>query len=188
MKLSILIPSLFKRQSLLDSLLSELNKQITECNAHSEVEVIVKQDNKEVTTGEKRNQLLELAKGEYIVFIDDDDEIYFNYLLLILEAIETNVDCIGTQGHYSINGSHKTLWKLSKDYADHDGNDGILYRRANHLSPVKRVHALNAKFPHISNAEDKAYSERLNKYLKTETVIDFPIYHYKYSSYNKEYV
>ena len=47
---------------------------------------------------------------------------------------------------------------------------------------------LAAMFPDKSNAEDKAYSERLNPFLRTEVSIPQPIYHYKYSSQNKEYV
>ena len=186
MKLSILIPSLESRSAVRYNLLRQIYDQIISCNAFFQVEVKCIIDNKEITTGEKRNQLLDSAIGRYIVFIDDDDEIYEDYLSLILEAIKTNADVIGTQGHYSIDGDSKQLWILSKDFTDHDSN-GILYRRANHLSPVKRELALQAKFPHISNAEDKAYSEALNKYLKTETKIDKPIYHYKYSSNNKEY-
>lgn len=188
MKLSVLIPSLYKREEMLLNLLSNLYNQIAELRAWLKVEVIVLQDNKEITTGMKRNRLLNLAKGEYIVFIDDDDEVYNNYLKRILGALETGLDCVGTSGHYSIDGGHKMTWKLSMAYHDYDGHDGILYRRANHLTPVKRNLALAAMFPDKSNAEDKEYSERLSKFLKSEIVIDEPIYHYKYQSYNKEYV
>jgi hypothetical protein len=43
-------------------------------------------------------------------------------------------------------------------------------------------------FPDKSNAEDKEYSERLNKHLKTEVIIESPIYHYDFSTHNKQYV
>lgn len=186
MKLSILIPSLYKREDQLFNLLTELYSQIIDCRAFLQVEILTNIDNKEKTTGAKRNELLLSASGKYIVFIDDDDEVYPEYLRLILKAIEKDTDCIATCGHYSIDGGSKVLWKLSKDYSDHD-SDGILYRRTNHISPVKRELALRAMFPNKSNAEDKAYSEELNKYLKSECLIETPIYHYKYQSHNKEY-
>lgn len=156
------------------------------------VEIIIDNDRKEITSGEKANRLLRRANGLFIVFIDDDDEIYRNYISSIIKKIIQNkdVDCIATTGHYSVDGGEKTLWKLSKDFADEDKfEDGkkILYRRANHLTPVRREHALAAMFPHVSKAEDKEYSRRINPYLKTEVSINDPIYHYKYSSHDKEY-
>ena len=190
--LSILIPSLHKRRSSLDRLLRSLYAQILALPSdHAAlVEVITDVDNKEVTTGEKRNRLLNRALKDYVVFIDDDDHVYPNYVRLILDAIQSGVDCVATCGHYSENGGALILWKLSKRFQNenkHDGQRLVFYRKANHLTPVKRELALKAKFPHISNAEDKAYSEALNPYLNTETEITEPIYHYAYLTYNKEY-
>jgi glycosyltransferase involved in cell wall biosynthesis len=66
------------------------------CNASAIVEVITEVDNKQITTGAKRNNLLNKAQGKYICFIDDDDHISNDYLRLILEAIESDADCIAT--------------------------------------------------------------------------------------------
>lgn len=191
-KLSILICSLEYRQQKLDHLLRSLYVQLLALPPKQTalVEILTDIDNKEVTTGEKRNRLLNRAHGEYICFIDDDDHVYDNYIASILNAIESKPDCIATRGHYSENGGRKTEWRLSKDFVDYDGHENgvkILFRRANHLTPVKRELALSAMFPHISNAEDKEYSSRLNKYLKTETQITEPIYHYDYETFNKQY-
>jgi glycosyltransferase involved in cell wall biosynthesis len=187
MKLSILIPSLEKREDQLFNLLTELYKQIIDTRSFLTVEILTNIDNKEKTTGAKRNELLLSAHGEYVCFIDDDDEVYSWYISSILKAIETSPDCVATCGHYSVDGGEKQFWKLNKDFSDHDSG-GILYRRSNHLTPIKREHALKAMFPDKSNAEDKAYSERVNPYLKTQTEIYEPVYHYKYQSQNKEYV
>lgn len=189
---SILICSLESRKQKLDHLLRSLYVQLLALEPKwcAEVEILFDIDNREVSTGEKRNRLLDKARGKYIAFIDDDDHVYDNYILNQLVAMKYDCDCIASQGHYSVNGGHKTLWKLSKDYADHDAQENgvaILYRRANHLSAVKREYAIQARFPHISNAEDKAYSAALNQYLKTETTILEPIYHYDYETSNKQY-
>ncbi|SCM92825.1 Uncharacterized protein BWINRASL_01028 [Bacillus mycoides] len=37
------------------------------------VEILVLLENKKRTTGEKRNILVEQAKGEYVAFVDDDE-------------------------------------------------------------------------------------------------------------------
>ena len=192
MKLSILICSLEKRQEQLAELLAELNLQITSCDATAIVEVITEVDSKQITTGAKRNNLLNKAHGKYICFIDDDDHIYPNYIKLILEAIESDADCIATTGIYSINGGHPVKWRLSKDFIDEDKfdsqiNEIVYFRRANHLTPVKRLLALQAMFPDQSNAEDKEYSSRLNPFLQSEVEIKELIYHYDYKNYDKEY-
>ena len=192
MKLSILICSLEKRKEQLAELLAELNLQITSCDATAIVEVITEVDSKQITTGAKRNNLLNKAQGKYICFIDDDDHISNDYLRLILEATESDADCIATTGIYSINGGHHVKWRLSKDFIDEDKFDSqikeiVFFRRANHLSPVKRELALQAMFPDQSNREDREYSSRLNPFLKTEVKIEKSIYHYDFKSYDKEY-
>ena len=191
MKLSILIRSLYSREAMLNSLLANLYTQIVKGNYYFNVEVLVNRDNKEITSGAKANELLLAAAGKYIVFIDDDDEVADNYIELILKAIETDADCIGTCGTYTQDGSKPIRWRLSKDYTDQDyyeASELIYLRRTNHISPVKRELALLAMFPNKSNAEDKEYSERLHKHLRTEEKISQPLYHYKYSSQNKEYI
>jgi glycosyltransferase involved in cell wall biosynthesis len=188
--LSILICSLVSRQAKLDRLLRSLYGQIAMLNDATKVEVLFHIDNKEITTGTKRNCLLDKARGEYIAFIDDDDEVYDNYIRLQLQGCDSGCDCIGSQGHYSINGGNKILWKLSMRYENRDEYENgtlVYYRKANHLSAIKREHALKVKFPDISNAEDKWYSDRIVEHLKSEYVIEEPIYHYAYETTNKQY-
>lgn len=68
MMLSILICSLHSRSHLLAELKAILQPQLT-----GDVELLIEIDNKEISTGAKRNILLNRAQGKYIVFIDDDD-------------------------------------------------------------------------------------------------------------------
>ena len=74
-KLSILICSLYERAGMLSGLLRELHKQIDECNAGEEVEVLTLIDNRERSTGSKRNELYGKAIESYSVSVDDDDKI-----------------------------------------------------------------------------------------------------------------
>jgi len=46
---------------------------------------------------------------------------------------------------------------------------------------------LQAGFPDKSNAEDGWYSNRLKGLLNSEYYIEKPVYHYKFSTHNKEY-
>ena len=76
MKLSILILTIPNRKRMFDKLISELNNQFTDEKfiPFEDYEILIQSDT-DKTIGEKRNELLQRARGEYIAFIDDDDMI-----------------------------------------------------------------------------------------------------------------
>lgn len=177
--LSILIASIPTRIEMLAKLIANLQMQMM--FAGDGYFQIIYDDDLSINIGEKRNALLNQAKGEYVVFIDDDDSISEDYLSAILESIETKPDCVGINGIITTNGHGKTKWFISKEYGQwFTGPDGIYYRTPNHISPVKRELAIQAGFPEIAFGEDAEYSRRLLPFLKTETIITQPIYHYDY--------
>jgi len=94
MKLSILIPTLIERVESLKALYDSLTDQI----GNKDVEIILNSDDRQKTIGQKRNELISKAKGDYIVFVDDDDRVPDYYVEKILKAIETNPDCVGIEG------------------------------------------------------------------------------------------
>lgn len=177
-KLSILIATMPSRKESFYRLLDSLNYQL--CNTFG-VEIL-SDDSMHINVGQKRNSLLLRAKGEYIVFIDDDDEISGDYINLILNAAKFNPDCIGINGFITTNGKNKMQWYISKSYKRWFTHKGIYYRTPNHISPVKRLLALEAMFPEIAHAEDYEYSMRLLPLLKSEYIISEPLYFYKYIS------
>ena len=89
-----------------------------------EVEVITDMS-MDYNIGVKRNNLLNMASGEYIVFADDDDTISDHYVKLILEA--TGADCIGISGIMSTNGTNFQQWHISKDYGSWYEKDNIYF-------------------------------------------------------------
>ena len=179
-QLSILIPSLSSRSHLLAELRKELNRQI---ELKSEIEVIVSADDGEKTVGQKRNELIQSASGEYVVFIDDDDQISDSYVHEIMEALESNPDCIGFLGYMTTNGGNQKAFKLSKEL-EYGEDTYYYYRPTNHLCPVKRNIALQIKFPVKNLGEDYDYAIRLKAsgLLKNEIFIDKQIYHYRFNT------
>ncbi len=175
--LSILIATMPSRLDKLDSLMAELNKQ---CNPYPEQIEILIDPVISYNIGTKRNKLLEKAKGDYIVFIDDDDHIFPNYTWSIIQACSIGNDCIGISGIITINGKNQRQWHISKEYGKWHQSGSIYYRTPNHISPVKRELALQAGFPEIAFAEDAEYSRRLLPLLKTETIIKGNLYHYDF--------
>lgn len=184
MTLSILICSLQSRNPQLVQLLHHLNKQIE----GKPVEILTNVDNRQKTTGKKRQELLQQAQGRYVIFIDDDDTVPDYYIDEMLIACASDCDCVAINGVMTTNGQHETKWFISKDHQNKDvreGNKMVYYRRTNHITAVKREIALRAGFPDKSNAEDKYYSDRL--VLRTEFKIEKPMYTYRFSTVNKSY-
>ena len=173
-RFSILICSLEERQSQLSLLLSDLDRQKTD-----EVEILTNIDNRQKTTGAKRNELLLQARGDYIAFVDDDDKVVSNYIPRILAAIQSNPDCVGIEGSiaFASKGIVRKFIHSLRYNCWYQEND-IYYRCPNHLNPVRREIALRVMFPDISVGEDKIYSKKLYPLLKTEVHIDGPIYFY----------
>lgn len=133
--------------------------------------------------GTKRNRLLEMASGEYVVFADDDDFVSHDYISKILKATESKPDCIGISGTITTNGENERQWHISKDFGSWYERDQIYYRTPNHISPVRRELALKAGFPEITHGEDYYYSMRLLPLLKSEVIIEGDIYYYDYWSF-----
>ncbi|MBI2486502.1 MAG: hypothetical protein HYW01_06020 [Deltaproteobacteria bacterium] len=75
MLFSILIPTLESRQEQFHKLYEKLNRQIAENSLTEEVEVAYFLDNMKHSVGFKRNKLIEWAKGKFVAFVDDDDDV-----------------------------------------------------------------------------------------------------------------
>jgi len=187
--ISILICSLHSRHEQLTLLLKELLYQRMD---NSEVEILTNVDNKEKSTGKKRQELLEEAKGRYVIFVDDDDWPEPCYISELLKAAESGADCFAMNGWITTNGTNKVEWRLSKDYENRtikeNGHRHVYLRKTNHITGVKRELALLAGFPDKSNAEDKAYSDKVAPLCATEYKIKPMMYHYRFSTHNKEYL
>lgn len=184
--LSILVPTIESRIALMSTLMFHLREQVKD----RPVEILFLTDTAEykMSTGKKRQELLQMAHGDYVVFIDDDDWVPEYYIDEMLLACASGADCFAINGIMTTDGQHETKWYLSKDFKNEDkreGNKTVYYRHTNHITGVKRSIALAAGFPDKSNAEDKYYSDRL--ILKTEYKIEKPMYHYRFSAHNKSY-
>ncbi len=185
MRLSILIPTLYKRSDQLISLKASLYGQIIHNKLDDQVEIICMGDNGEKPTGWKRNRLLEKAKGDYIVFVDDDDSVQSNYVKMIYEALLTSPDVVGIVLKHYQNGIligdtyHTIIYKRWKNKRVQNDPELWRFERCpNHLNPVRRDLALQVRFPEIYIGEDKDYSLRLRDLLIEEVMISEPLYNY----------
>jgi len=174
LKLSILICTINGREKKLDRLLQILDKQKNRME-----EILIEKDDKQMTTGAKRNILLQKAKGDYVAFIDDDDTVSEDYIPQILKAVRTNPDCVGIQGIINSRATNTNKkFTHSIKYKSWFSDGVVYYRCPNHLNPIKRSIALSVGFPNITKQEDKAFSLAIRPLLKTEVCINNILYYY----------
>lgn len=173
-KLSVLICTMPDRAGCLLRLGGVLVPQLND-----NVEVIV-DCSMAYNIGTKRQKILELAKGEYIVYVDDDDLVSNDYISKILKACEIGADCIGISGTMTTNGTNEKQWHISKEYGAWAEHNYVYYRTPNHISPVRRELALQVGFNDMKTGEDYDYSMRLLPLLNTEIIVEGNIYLYEY--------
>lgn len=176
-QLSILICSLPDRAFFLLKLLNILNPQIV----NKPVELLILTDNKTMKIGEKRNKLIEMAKGKYITFIDDDDIIEPDYVENILSKIQYDPDCIVYDVFVRMNGVDDRLCKYGHEFQNI--NTSLCYfRYPNHLMVHKKENIKNIKFLEVNFGEDNEWATRITPTIKRQERIYKVLYRYEYSS------
>jgi glycosyltransferase involved in cell wall biosynthesis len=179
-RLSVLLPTVENRAALFAKLHAELKRQ----SGGRSVELIVACDSKEISIGKKRQNLLEKAMGDYVVFVDDDDFVAPTYVDDILTALVSNPDCVGFLITCTTNGRNPQKAIASMRYKKWGENQGgyAHVRSCYHKTPHKREIALKVGFRDLRYGEDKPYSEGLMQHVKTEVFIPKVLYLYRFHS------
>jgi glycosyltransferase involved in cell wall biosynthesis len=185
MILSILIPTLESRKTAFAALHEKLEQQVASCGRESQVEILSDCDDGRQPTGTKRNSLLSHAAGEFVVFVDDDDEVSADYVALICRAIESDsaIDCIGIKGTITFQGSHPRTFVHSLRYQDYSSEGGTYKRPPYHLNPIRRSIAASHRFLDVYYSEDIEWALRIREQLKTEVFLEPVLYHYRSRRY-----
>lgn len=186
---SILVCSVLSRHdTFLPKIQKQLHDQYTSLSEADQerVEVLILSDNKRMILGDKRNKMLELAQGKYIVFVDDDDRISNDYIQQLLDASKHGTDSIVFRAEVSLNGERPKLCYYSKDNKVDFNNASGYHRIPNHICCVKKELALKSKFPSVLYGEDANYSKNLLPHLKTERKINKVLYYYDYNDNTTE--
>lgn len=178
--LSILICSVDteERQNKLKNLINELHRQISKNYAEEIVEIIVDTDNMNKSVGQKRNDLIEKAQGEFICFIDDDDFVSENYLSIILYHLNPSIDILLIAIEHIENGVNKPKIIPSLYIDNLNTGEAVFKTNHFHLCPHKKSIARNVLFECVNFAEDMLYSQKMVKHINNSFLISQPIYIY----------
>lgn len=192
-KFSVLMLSIPSRIESMSTAVKHLQKQADATGQGESVEILVLLDNRSKTIAEKRNDLLKMARGRYIAFLDDDDAVSKDYMSKIIKAIDENdVDCISFNQWCRIDGEpmdvefgignpHGHMWR------DEEGFLGNIKRPPYHMCVWKRELAQSEFFIQSyssagQSSEDIDWLMRLYPKVQTEFHIDDALHGYIWSS------
>lgn len=193
MILSILVPTTTKRAEtffvpMIDTLQDQIDK-----TGRKDIEILGLLDNYKLSIGEKRNMLLNMARGKFILFIDDDDRVTDDFIQLIVSEILNNpdVDCICYEMLCTINGSRQIHSKFGIEYeytkmapwTDKNCNvksnkPELWFGKPSHNMVWASRIAKTQKFPHINTGEDFDWVARVWPKIKKQVKINKIIYYY----------
>jgi glycosyltransferase involved in cell wall biosynthesis len=143
-------------------------------------------DNAKRPVGTKRNDLLNISKGNYVCFIDDDDRISETYVDDILqEIINWSPDVIVFDAEITFNGTNPKLVKYGREY-DYCEKYDAYYRHPNHLMVHKKEN-ITEYFKDIKTGEDDEWASRMLSRIVTQSRINKVLYYYDYNTSTKKY-
>ena len=179
------------------SLLAKLSRQISD----EPVELLWLLDNRRRSVGSKRNALLSLSKGQFVSFVDDDDDVADNYVYWILQALkypQTDVTCflqtcehvtdspLGEKGYtVTCRYSLKTPYREGRNYDPVTGDplhSGWWEGYPAHSMVWRGSIARQCRFPDENFGEDVAFVHQARTLARTEIHIPEVLYHYRFDA------
>lgn len=179
MILSVLIPVVPSRVDIA----SDLFDRITAQAEGYDVEVLMLLDNKKRSVGLKRDALVQISRGDYAAFVDDDDDVAENYIKSIVDHAHLKMDVIVFDTLVSINGEPGVICKHAADYPIEQYNPNGFRR------PPWMMHAWRgdlARATHFrdsspENCEDGPWCAAMLKGIMKSVKINEVLYHYRYN-------
>jgi len=178
MKLSILTPTLPSRASKLAKLSEKIQAQI----GNLPVEHLAFSDNKKRSIGAKRQSLVDIARGEYIAFCDDDDDVSDDYVSELLKAIQIGADVITFEQDSFYNGLYsKVVFGLNNPDQGFIPN-GVTLRAPWHICAWKRDKVKSCQFGECNYGEDIIWSRQARKRIATAFHIPKVLHTYRHDA------
>lgn len=168
MKLSVLIPTVSPRESLLSRLLWSVTSQ------QGEFEIVI-HGGDEIPMGDKLNRMFQVARGEYVVCVDDDDMLADSYMEQVLPRLG-DVDFLGYRILVLRDGA---FWMEVEHRGDGHGWASHV-RGVGPKCPIRREIALQVPFGN-AYTDDLAWSSKIGPLVRSFGFVDRPLYIYDWS-------
>lgn len=187
--LSILIPTIPERAHLLNPLLVELERQITEFKSfHSSigsVDVIINDEKRYLAGGPsigiKRQKLLDSATGKYLLYLDDDENIAPNYVETLMRLCAQDKDICTFKSIAKLD-NYWMVVDMSLDNSNEQGNPEGIKRKPWHICPVRSYFAKLHSFEDISYGEDFSWMRQVLQHCQSEAKSSYILHQYNHST------
>lgn len=188
--LSVLILSIPSR--LEKCLIPTYNRLLEQIGNETCVEVLTLVDNKSMSIGEKRQSLIQSARGKWVAFLDDDDAVSEDYISTLIETLRNNpADVITFEQHCTVNGNEfKVDFRMGNPHEglkqNPDGTLGNIKRPPYHMCVWAAKIAKNIPFRAVSYGEDIDWCSRMYPFVTSETHLDKVLHYYQYDDRTSE--
>jgi glycosyltransferase involved in cell wall biosynthesis len=183
--MSIMILSIPSR---LDKLKSLYQKLETQAQNYQEVEILCLVDNKSMSIGEKRQCVLNSARGKWVGFMDDDDDVSDEYVTSLVEAMRNHpADVITFDQHCIVNGQEFIVnFSMKNQHESYRYGMTHVKRQPFHMCFWRREIANAASFENSSYGEDHAWCKGMYPMVTSETHINKQLHLYRYDDRTSE--
>jgi hypothetical protein len=179
MILSILTPTIPERRTKCMYVLADkIAKQI----GGQAVEHLILSDNRKRSIGAKRQALVDIARGQYIAFVDDDDDISEDYVSSLLASIESGADVITFEQRAIYNGVESTVHFGVNNKDGAFTPNGITLRAPWHVCAWRRAAVVGCLFSEVNYGEDLCWCIQARQRLKTAHHIDKVLHTYRHDA------
>lgn len=179
-EMAFLIPTIPGRESSLQRLVASIHEKMSRLASDIRYIVTIGHDNRELSIGAKRQQLIQNSPAKYSAFIDDDDEITDAYIEDLRETIVQCIPVMRLRGRLDIyTFTHSLENKLDSPMARGD----VFLRPPNHLNPMMTDVAKLIHYKDATRGEDLDWTIRMAraKFLTHEYKSDDNRIHYIYN-------
>jgi glycosyltransferase involved in cell wall biosynthesis len=180
--LSILTPSIPSRIQRLGMDCQWLMSQLSEQIGGLPVEHLVLCDNRARSIGAKRQALVDIARGEYIAFVDDDDDVSDDYVARLLGATKTGADVITFRQQAIYNGLESEVHFGINNQDGPFNPGGITLRAPWHVCAWKRERVQGCLFSESNYGEDLAWCLQARRRARTAHHIDAVLHTYRHDA------
>jgi hypothetical protein len=179
---SILIPTLVERDAKREALLASIREKLERLAPTLRIEFCIDRDNREASVGAKRQRLMKGAKGKYMAFIDDDDDITDAYIEDLVATVTGGfhvMRIVGQMAQYVF--VHSTDFNLTTMMCSAT-DPPVFQRPPNHLNPMMTDVAKFFSFRDATYGEDIDWTIRVCRsgFLRSQYSSDMSRVHYNY--------